>query len=74
MTQPLRLRNPQAVAAKPRTIINCTSTMARRRETVSADHFERWLAADCVWEIDTGHDLMLTRPRETADMLLKLAK
>jgi pimeloyl-ACP methyl ester carboxylesterase len=74
VVQPLRLRHPNAVAAKPRTIINCTSTMERRRETVSADHFERWHSADRVWEIDTGHDLMLTRPRETADMLLKLAK
>ena len=74
VTQPLRLTNPQAVAAKPRTIINCTSTMARRRETVDAAHFQRWLTADKVWEIDTGHDLMLSEPEQLAEMLLRLAE
>ena len=71
--RPLRLRNPEAVAAKPRTIINCTSTMERRRETVEGDHFNRWLTADRVWEIDTGHDLMLSESEKTAEMLLRLA-
>jgi hypothetical protein len=72
--QRLRLANPHAVAAKPRTIINCTSTMARRRETVDKAHFQRWLTADRVWEIDTGHDLMLSEPEKTAEMLLRLAE
>lgn len=72
--QRLRLANPQAVAAKPRTIINCTNTMARRRGTVDDAHFQRWLTADRVWEIDTGHDLMLSEPEKTAEMLLRLGR
>jgi hypothetical protein len=29
--------------------------------------------ADNVWEIDTGHDLMITEPAAVAEMLLRLA-
>jgi hypothetical protein len=29
--------------------------------------------ADNVWEIDTGHDLMITAPTAVAEMLLRLA-
>lgn len=68
-SQPLRLNDEAAVRKIPRTIINCTETLARR----PADKRHRAFEADRVWEIDTGHDLMLTEPRAVADMLLRLA-
>ena len=30
-------------------------------------------AAGRLWDIDTGHDLMITEPRAVADALLKVA-
>lgn len=65
----LDLGREPAVRALPRTSINCTETLARR----PADKRQRALDADNVWEIDTGHDLMLTEPAEVAAMLLRLA-
>ncbi|MEZ5744800.1 MAG: alpha/beta fold hydrolase [Sphingomonadaceae bacterium] len=62
---PLFLTNPDAVAALPRTIINCPASLANRPDTIRS----RWSKAERVWEIDTGHDLMLTEPEETARML-----
>ena len=26
-----------------------------------------------VWDVDTGHDLMISEPRQVADLLLRLA-
>ena len=34
---------------------------------------ERARAAGRLWEIDTGHDLMITEPRAVADALLQVA-
>jgi pimeloyl-ACP methyl ester carboxylesterase len=65
---PLVLANPDAVAALPRTIINCPSSLAMRPEAIRS----RWTEADRVWEIETGHDLMLTEPELTAKMLNSL--
>lgn len=70
MTDRLELRNAEAVAALPRTIINCPGTMAARPKE---EHY-RHTTADRVWEIDTGHDLMITEPEQTANMLLRLAE
>ncbi len=67
--QPLLLANPDLVASKPRTIINCKSTMAVR----DADTLHRWTTGDNVWEVDVGHDLMLLNPELTAELLLRLA-
>jgi pimeloyl-ACP methyl ester carboxylesterase len=67
--QPLRLVNQAAVDALPRTNLNCTPTMSARDEPVR----RRALDADRVWEIDTGHDLMVTEPQAVAEMLLRLA-
>jgi hypothetical protein len=51
------------------TIINCTPTLKiRPKETL-----HRALDAQRVWEIDTGHDLMITEPAKLAAMLLRLA-
>lgn len=67
--EPLVLRNAEAVARLPRTIINCPSTLRKR----AGEKLDRYLAGDRVWEIDTGHDLMITEPEKTAEMLLRLA-
>lgn len=68
-TQRLRLGDEMAVKAIPRTNINCTETLSLRPAERAARAFE----ADRVWEIDTGHDLMITEPQAVADMLLRLA-
>lgn len=67
---PLVLANPDAVAALPRTIINCLSSLAKRPNAIRT----RWTEADRVWEIDTGHDMMLTEPERTAEMLNSISK
>jgi pimeloyl-ACP methyl ester carboxylesterase len=68
-TDKLRLAREAAVMKIPRTNINCTRTLAMR----PADKRQRALEGDHVWEIDTTHDLMVTRPKEVAEMLLRLA-
>jgi hypothetical protein len=68
-TQPLWLTDEAAVNRIPRTNINCTETLTRRPPERAARAF----AADRVFEIDTGHDLMIIEPRAVADMLLALA-
>jgi pimeloyl-ACP methyl ester carboxylesterase len=67
-TDPLHLENEAAILALPRTNINAPSTLRRR----SGESLERSLTADRVWEIDTGHDMMLTEPERVAEMLLRL--
>ncbi|CAN7645306.1 alpha/beta hydrolase [Phenylobacterium sp. LjRoot225] len=69
LTQKLHLTREAELLKLPRTNINCTSTL----DTRSPEGVERALQADRVWEIDTGHDLMITEPRAVADMLLQLA-
>jgi pimeloyl-ACP methyl ester carboxylesterase len=67
-TDPLVLRNEAAVAAIPRTIINCPGTLAVR----PPETLDRWFAAERVWALDTGHDTMITAPAATAELLLRL--
>jgi pimeloyl-ACP methyl ester carboxylesterase len=67
-TDKLRLRNPAEVARLPRTVINCPSTLAMRK----GESLDRYHIGDRVWSIDTGHDLMITEPERTAEMLLRL--
>lgn len=67
--EPLALANPEDVARLPRTIINCPSTLKLR----TGEALARYFAADRVWEIDTGHDTMITEPEKTAELLLRLA-
>ena len=68
-TDSLSLANSKAVAALPRTIINCPSTLEMRKGEV----LDRYHTADRVWQIDTGHDTMITAPEDTAELLLRLA-
>jgi hypothetical protein len=51
----------------PQTHIVCTSTLATRERARMAQ-----LAQGHVWDIDTGHDLMITEPGKTADALLQV--
>jgi pimeloyl-ACP methyl ester carboxylesterase len=69
--QPIRMVNQAAVDQIPRTNVNCTSTLRIREE--QGGTVERAREADRVWEIDTGHDLMITEPQAVADMLLRIA-
>lgn len=53
----------------PRTNINCTASL----KSSSDDDRLRQLAGHRNFEIDTGHDLMITEPGKVADMLLEVA-
>lgn len=63
-------RRSQEVAALPRTIIDCVET----KKHLQGEALKRHTNADRVWEIDTGHDLMITEPQKLAGFLLALAK
>jgi pimeloyl-ACP methyl ester carboxylesterase len=65
----LELRQPAAVAALPRAIVNCTSTLHRR----PPEMLPRWSNAAYVREVDTGHDLMLTDPDTVVALLGEIA-
>ena len=67
--QPLRLTDPAKLAALPTYHIVCTSTLATR----DPDLMARARAAGRLWEIDTGHDLMITEPDAVASALLEIA-
>jgi pimeloyl-ACP methyl ester carboxylesterase len=69
-SQELELRNEDALWAIPQYHIVCTSTLATRDpELVGKARAEGRL-----WDIDTGHDLMLTEPQWVADTLMQVAK
>ncbi|MCB2059653.1 MAG: alpha/beta fold hydrolase [Novosphingobium sp.] len=65
----LRLRDQDRTSRIPRAIVNCTATLARRQ----GEQRSRAQQAEHVFEIDTGHDLMITEPHAVADMLLEIA-
>jgi pimeloyl-ACP methyl ester carboxylesterase len=65
----LRLHDEARLAQIPRTNINASWSMAHRLPDAKA----RALEGERVWEIDSGHDLMLTAPEETTGMLLRIA-
>jgi pimeloyl-ACP methyl ester carboxylesterase len=67
--QPLRLRNGDAAFRVPRTDINCTASLANS----PPDKRARQTAGDRTYEIDTGHDIMLTEPEWLADTLMAIA-
>jgi hypothetical protein len=67
--QPLTLTNEAALAAIPQYHIVCTSTLATRDPELMA----KARAAGRLWDIDTGHDLMITEPSAVADALLQVA-
>ncbi len=65
----LDLRNEDALWALPQYHIVCTSTLATRDPELVA----KARAQGRLWDIDTGHDLMITEPRAVADALLEIA-
>ena len=67
--QPLRLTDEAALRSIPDYHIVCTSTLATRDPLL----MEGARAAGRLWSIDTGHDLMITEPRQVADALLEIA-
>ena len=69
-TQPLRLVNGDAASKVRRTNINCTQSL---RSAEGAGIY-RQTEGDRNYEIDTGHDLMITEPHAVAKMLLEVAR
>ncbi len=67
--QELELANEGALQAIPQYHVVCTSTLATR----DRDLMDKARADGRLWEIDTGHDLMITEPRAVADALLEIA-
>lgn len=67
--QRLALGNEDALWAIPQFHIVCTSTLPTR----DRDQMARAKAEGRLWDIDTGHDLMITEPEKTADALLQVA-
>jgi pimeloyl-ACP methyl ester carboxylesterase len=66
--QKLDLKNEDALWAIPQTHIVCTATLPTR------DVARLKAASDGrVWDIDTGHDLMITEPDAVAEMLDRVA-
>jgi hypothetical protein len=66
--QKLWLTNEAAMRKIPQTHIVCTSTL-RFRDVAAL----KALSDGRVWDIDTGHDLMITEPQAVVEMLLRLA-
>ena len=68
--QPLDLTNEDALWAIPRYHVVCTSTLATRDPVLMDEARE----SARLWDIDTGHDLMITEPQKVADALLQVAE
>jgi len=66
--QKLRLTNEPAMRAIPESHIICTSTIPGRDMGLL-----RQRSNGRVWDIDTGHDLMLTEPEWTAARLMEVS-
>jgi pimeloyl-ACP methyl ester carboxylesterase len=67
--QPLDLRNEQGLWSIPQFHIVCTSTLATRDPELMKEARHRGR----LWDIDTGHDLMIIEPDRVAEALLDVA-
>jgi len=67
--QKLVLNDEDALAAIPQYHVVCTSTIPTREPA----RIERARAEGRLWDIDTGHDLMITEPEAVAEALLEIA-
>jgi pimeloyl-ACP methyl ester carboxylesterase len=67
--QRLELTNEEALWAIPQYHVVCTSTLATR----DPEQMARARAAGRLWDIDTGHDLMITEPERVAAALSEIA-
>jgi pimeloyl-ACP methyl ester carboxylesterase len=63
----LSMRNPAAVLNIPTTAVRCSQNPWEPKQ------LERMRRCDNYWEIDTVHDMMISEPEKTAEMLLRLA-
>ncbi len=84
LEQPLHLKNPAIVSTKPRTHIYCTSggffsSFMQHLQVYRAIPYPGWrralAPAEAGWrlrQLPTGHDAMITMPRELADLLLEV--
>jgi pimeloyl-ACP methyl ester carboxylesterase len=79
LEQPLHLKNPAIVSTKPRTHIECTGSgdvFSRLRPLMRRLLAPRALPPkEAGWrlrQLPTGHDAMITMPRELADLLLEV--
>jgi pimeloyl-ACP methyl ester carboxylesterase len=67
--QKLELRDEAGYAKIPQYHIVCTSTLPTRDPVLMADA----RAAGRLWDIDTGHDLMITEPQKVTEALAAVA-
>jgi hypothetical protein len=67
--QKLVLSHEDALGAIPQYHVVCTSTIATRDRGI----MECARAEGRLWDIDTGHDLMITEPEWVAGALLEIA-
>ncbi|HET9920415.1 MAG TPA: alpha/beta fold hydrolase [Ktedonobacteraceae bacterium] len=75
LEQPLHLKNPAIVSAKPRTHIDCTGSgffFSLMRHLVARRALPPTEAGWRLRQLPTGHDAMITMPRELADLLLEV--
>ncbi|MFD0025685.1 alpha/beta fold hydrolase [Streptomyces sp. NPDC058382] len=72
LQQPVQLDNP-AVHAIQRTHIHCTAGVPEGITRRPIPPIQPNGTAAQVWELPTGHDCMITMPRELTDLLLKLS-
>jgi pimeloyl-ACP methyl ester carboxylesterase len=72
--QPLHLKNPAIVSATPRTHIDCTSGsfFSLMRRLLGRRALPPTEAGWRLRQLPTGHDAMITMPRELADVLLEV--
>ncbi len=68
--QPLELTNEAALWAIPQYHIVCTSTLATRDPALMTQA----RAEGRLWDIDTGHDLMITEPEKVTHALVQVAR
>jgi pimeloyl-ACP methyl ester carboxylesterase len=67
--QPLRLEHETKLWAIPQFHIVCTSTLITR----GAELVEKARSEGRLWDIDTGHDLMITEPQAVTEALLEIS-
>lgn len=68
--QPLRLEDEERVRAMPQTHITCTAWLEHR---LADPNVAKARDAGRLWDIDTGHDLMISEPKQVADLLIRAA-
>lgn len=75
LEQPLHLKNPAIVSATPRTHIDCTSSsffFSLMRRLLAPRALPPKEAGWRLRRLPTGHDAMITAPRELADLLVEV--